>query len=263
MESLAIAVSRSLDATCLFPSMVTVRSAVAPSGRLARHPTSKDTQVTMPTTPTRRAVTWSAWPQRATTSPKRRRQIAPARRVFRCLLPFATALLASSGCRGLVPGPELDARVDVASGACVPSSPPPARIDDVPPRPQPQSVWIDGEWSWSGRAYVWRAGAWVVPPVGSAYAPQGLFRLPSGALVLVQGQWRAPRKSDAGVDSAATPTCPSPLTLDARVDAQVGDGEVASDGRSDARAEPPYQTASGIDASIDTNAPLPIVQPPP
>ena len=52
----------------------------------------------------------------------------------------------------------------------VPFPPPAVRADVVPPRPRPESVWIDGEWHWQGTRWGWRRGVWVVPPEGARLA---------------------------------------------------------------------------------------------
>ncbi len=50
--------------------------------------------------------------------------------------------------------------------------PPPAQIEEIPPRPDDRSdcVWVDGYWHWRGR-WVWIPGRWVVAPEGCYHAP--------------------------------------------------------------------------------------------
>src|ERR1044072_4659985 len=49
----------------------------------------------------------------------------------------------------------------------VTDAPPAQRIvEQRPPPPTRDSVWIDGYYSWNGRQYVWEPGHWAVPPHG-------------------------------------------------------------------------------------------------
>jgi hypothetical protein len=73
--------------------------------------------------------------------------------------------------------------------------PPPARVENVPPRPASELgvVWIDGEWSWKRRRWVWSPGRWVSPPIGSTYSPWVTVRAPDGALYFAPALWRDAR----------------------------------------------------------------------
>lgn len=71
-------------------------------------------------------------------------------------------------------------------------TPPPAqpRIEaPLEPAPTVTAVWTPGSWQWDGRAYIWVAGAWRIPP-----APQSTWRAPTwnvraGRSVYVPGGW--------------------------------------------------------------------------
>jgi hypothetical protein len=40
----------------------------------------------------------------------------------------------------------------------------------VPAEAPPGAYWVDGEWSWNGMRWAWRAGAYVIPPEGATLA---------------------------------------------------------------------------------------------
>ena len=72
----------------------------------------------------------------------------------------------------------------------VPYPPPAALAETVSERPaHPDVVWIDGEWRYRGRAFVWRRGGWVVPPPASRFAPWRSWYRRDGRLVLAPGTW--------------------------------------------------------------------------
>jgi hypothetical protein len=49
-----------------------------------------------------------------------------------------------------------------------------------PAAPYPDYVWIDGNWVWSNRHYVWREGYWAPPRRGRAYVPGRWMQTPRG-----------------------------------------------------------------------------------
>src|SRR5690606_4140237 len=75
----------------------------------------------------------------------------------------------------------------------VPYPPPAPHVEDVPPRPSDDVVWIDGEWTWQTRRWVWRPGRWVRPPAGARYAPWTTVRDEDGNLYAAAGTWRDAR----------------------------------------------------------------------
>jgi hypothetical protein len=95
------------------------------------------------------------------------------------------------GCGGGVPKPALgmhpcDAFVEV------PYPPPAAVAEVIPPKPRDGAVWMDGQWAWRGRYYVWQRGGWILPPPDGAYlAPWTRYYDKDGALFFADGVWRA------------------------------------------------------------------------
>ncbi|HEY2367933.1 MAG TPA: hypothetical protein VGH87_16160 [Polyangiaceae bacterium] len=95
----------------------------------------------------------------------------------------------------------------------VPFPPPPARVEKVPARPSTRATWIDGEWTYRGRAWTWVRGRWVEAPTGARYSPWTLVRGKDGTLWEARGTWR-----DARGDEMAAP---NPLAV-----ADVSEGAV-------------------------------------
>lgn len=87
-----------------------------------------------------------------------------------------------------LPRPPLAAHV-TADLARVPSPPPPAKVEIVPPRPSGPAVWIDGEWTLPGRRWRWRCGRWVDLPANARFAPWTQTRGPDGQLYFAPGKW--------------------------------------------------------------------------
>ncbi|MEO7331583.1 MAG: hypothetical protein ABI193_23615, partial [Minicystis sp.] len=70
-------------------------------------------------------------------------------------------------------------------------------VEVVPPAPKEilNAVWIDGEWQWKGRRWVWSAGQWQAPLVDGYYAPPTAVRFEDGTLEYYAGTWKtAPKK---------------------------------------------------------------------
>lgn len=99
--------------------------------------------------------------------------------------------------------------------------PPPARVENAPPRPlaTAQVVWIDGEWSWKRRRWIWTPGRWVSPPAGATYSPWVTVRAPDGNLFFAPAQWHdakgAPINPPKAISSA---TVQSGAVVDAEGD---------------------------------------------
>jgi hypothetical protein len=101
----------------------------------------------------------------------------------------ALALLILAGCSSQLPAPE---RVRHTRDAYLPVPyPPPAGLaETVPPPPESGNlVWIDGEWAFHGRSYVWQRGGWVEPPPGARFAPWRALYRRNGRLLLAPGTW--------------------------------------------------------------------------
>lgn len=137
--------------------------------------------------------------------------------------PLALYALGSIACRGAkIPGPETGDHSGPNEGMCVPYPPPAAKVEELPPQPNGDSVWVDGEWEWQTRRYTWKPGGWIVPPPRSFYARSKLERMPNGALAFFPGHWHAPHtEADADIDAGLH--CPDPPKAPEIV-AQTGDG---------------------------------------
>jgi hypothetical protein len=72
------------------------------------------------------------------------------------------------------------------------SMPPPGNVEIVPavPRDLKRAVWIDGEWDWTGRRWVWKEHGWQEAKAGLVYDPPVTRRLPDGRLVHFPGKWK-------------------------------------------------------------------------
>jgi hypothetical protein len=107
------------------------------------------------------------------------------------------ALVLLTACGRQIPTPKLSSHENEPF-VIVPSPPPPARVEFVPRLPKEErrgEVWVDGEWEWKGRRWIWRAGGWEVPEPGASYAPPATIRLADGTIAYFPGTWKVP-KSD-------------------------------------------------------------------
>lgn len=99
-------------------------------------------------------------------------------------------LVAATGCGvTTLPSPPF-APHPTSALAEVPFPPPPARVEKVPPSPSARAAWIDGEWTFRGRKWMWIRGRWVEPPVGARYSPWAIVRDKEGTLWEARGTWR-------------------------------------------------------------------------
>lgn len=94
----------------------------------------------------------------------------------------------SAGCGVAVPTPPVTqhAADDFRE---VPYPPPAALAETVPSAPDDKAVWVDGEWAFHGRVYVWRRGGWVIMPIGARHAPWRFFYSRDARLLLAPGTW--------------------------------------------------------------------------
>lgn len=94
------------------------------------------------------------------------------------------------GCGSAVPSPsQIVHRAD--DFVEVPYPPPAALSETVADRPKQDAVWVDGEWIFQGRNYVWRRGGWMALGPGMKYAPWQLVYARDGRLMLAPGTWYA------------------------------------------------------------------------
>jgi hypothetical protein len=128
---------------------------------------------------------------------------------------FAGALAACGP--GAIPRPPYSPQ---PASALVPIThePPPARVENTPPRPTSSTpvVWVDGEWSWNRRRWLWSPGRWVAPAPGATYSPWVTVRAPDGKLYFAPAQWRDAKGAAIGPPKAlATATVESGAVVDA------------------------------------------------
>lgn len=91
---------------------------------------------------------------------------------------------------GLWDVPEEDVQRELTVQA--PTTPPAAPAHDEPAEPQPTrtAVWTPGSWQWDGRAYVWIAGAWRIPPDAQHTWQRATWTVNAGKASFVPGGWR-------------------------------------------------------------------------
>lgn len=137
--------------------------------------------------------------------------------MFRELL-LAGFALTSAACGSSLPDPENATHLANAFVE-VPYPPPAALVEVVPDRPDGSSVWVDGNWVWRGRYYVWQRGGWVHAPSSSAYASWQVYLAPDGRLLFAPGTWydaqHQPLDAPAQIKVASTP--PNQTTLETEV----------------------------------------------
>lgn len=127
-------------------------------------------------------------------------------------LASVTALLAAlAGCGSSLPVPRTGPHLPDEPMLVVPFPQPPARVEIVPPPPPAleNAVWLDGEWQWRGRRWVWLPGRWEVPYPGAYFAPATTIRRADGELVFFAGTWHFPEDSQPAAPPAPPPP-PSP-----------------------------------------------------
>ncbi len=103
--------------------------------------------------------------------------------------PLPLLLLLLAACGASLPAPSRT-KHPLSAYAEVPYPPPAALAETVPERPEGSgAVWVDGEWVFHGKAFVWRRGGWVVPPPGSKFAPWHSWYRSDGRLMHASGTW--------------------------------------------------------------------------
>ena len=75
------------------------------------------------------------------------------------------------------------------SNVTVTQAPPPPRVDTVVVAPEPDYVWIGGEWAWNG-GWVWVGGHWCAPPYPHAVWVGGRWDSGSRGWHHSPGHWR-------------------------------------------------------------------------
>jgi hypothetical protein len=83
-------------------------------------------------------------------------------------LSLCLALIAS--CTSVTPIPPQGPHDATEPFLSVPKPPDIVHVQMLPPPPDDQSVWVDGQWQWSGRHWKWQEGQWVQPQKKAHYA---------------------------------------------------------------------------------------------
>jgi hypothetical protein len=100
----------------------------------------------------------------------------------------AIASLVLVACAGRYPRPPLSAQTTSAlTELTMPL--PPGRVEEVPPRPSSNAVWIDGEWTLRRARWSWMPGRWVEPVAGETFSPWVVVRGADGRLWHAPGAW--------------------------------------------------------------------------
>ena len=92
---------------------------------------------------------------------------------------------------GLWDVPEEDLKRELTVQAPTPPPAAPAREEPPEPAPTRTAVWTPGSWQWNGRAYVWVAGAWRIPPDARHTWQRPTWNVRAGRAIFVPGGWRA------------------------------------------------------------------------
>lgn len=111
---------------------------------------------------------------------------------MKCPLALVLAALVAA-CSGNLPAPPFgDGEHTGDDPQIVLSMPPPGNVEIVPPPPRElkHPVWVDGEWLWNGRRWVWKEHGWQDLPRGQEYELPTTKRLPDGRLVHFPGKWK-------------------------------------------------------------------------
>jgi len=112
-------------------------------------------------------------------------------------LPFVIGVV---GCGGALPHPPYAAQATSALRR-VEVGPPPGRVEEVPPRPEGATAWIDGEWIWMHGRWYWLVGRWVQAPAGAKYVPWVAVFANDGSSYWAPGLW---------LDASGQPVAPPP-----------------------------------------------------
>jgi len=91
---------------------------------------------------------------------------------------------------GLWEVPEADVQRALTVQAPTPPPAEPARDEPTAPAPVRAAVWTPGSWQWDGRAYVWIAGAWRLPPDENHTWQRATWSVRPGRSTFVPGGWR-------------------------------------------------------------------------
>lgn len=114
--------------------------------------------------------------------------VRPFSRALASAVSFGLPLL-PIGCATSLPGPRLT-RHTQDSYVDVPYTPPAALAETVPEIARPAgAVWVDGDWNFRGKSYVWRRGGWFLPRDGVTYARSEVIYLDDGRVQYAPATW--------------------------------------------------------------------------
>jgi hypothetical protein len=130
-----------------------------------------------------------------------------------CLASLALGFAAVIACSSSLPAPEMRAHpLATTQFIEVPFPPPAAHPEIVPPKPREGAVWVDGEWTWRGKAWTWESGAWVMAPARAFYSPWVILRVSNGSIRFAPGAWH---KEDGQLLPKPTPLALAEPSLEA------------------------------------------------
>jgi hypothetical protein len=106
-------------------------------------------------------------------------------------LSIGVAIGLLTGCYVAPPRARVVASAPVYPGpAVVAVSPPPARVEVIPPRPGERFIWDPGHWRWGGNGYVWEPGHYIEGRgPGFVWVP-GHWAARNGGWFWIEGHWR-------------------------------------------------------------------------
>lgn len=120
-----------------------------------------------------------------------RRHRAQDNRTIVLTVLLATAALFGASCGSSLPRPPRGQVKDSSEYIEVPFPPNVPPPEFVPPSPDKNAVWIDGNWEWLRDHYAWRFGTWVLVPPGVKRARWTLVRREAdGQLFFLPASWR-------------------------------------------------------------------------
>jgi hypothetical protein len=144
-----------------------------------------------------------------------------------------------TACSGRVPHPPYTTQPTSALVE-VDYPPPPARVEYVTEQPARNTVWLNGEWTWTGRRWGWKPGGWVVVPQGAAYAKFALVRRGDGKLFFAEGTWRSAQGQEIPApEFKATSAAKTSAVVDPEGDPAPTAADLEADAGADAGGQAP------------------------
>ncbi len=83
-----------------------------------------------------------------------------------------------------------DDRAYRVSRAPVIPPPPPTPVENMPPQPAANAVWVAGYWIYDGRSFTWMSGRWEIPPPFARAYVAAHSEIRNGQSVYVPGYWQ-------------------------------------------------------------------------